>query len=826
MRIRGRLDHYNLLEYVDNFRFERFRIDNERDRRKSLGQFFTPIEVARQITDLVQPLPASIRILDPGAGAGMLSSALVSRILADESFKVSDIEVVACEIDHNLSSNLVKALEMCRQVCEQCGITFTYKTCSIDFIKYAISELKTDDRFDIAILNPPYRKIKSGGKEWEILRYHNLPRSNLYTVFMTLASLLLKKQGQLLSITPRSFCNGPYFLPFRKAFLSQMTIAKVHIYNSRITAFGDDGVLQENVIIGALKNRNPVNVVITSNDGPSDDDVSVQTVQPEELVSMQDRNLVIYLTRNANERRVNKCIRQLDSHLSDLDVDVSTGRVVDFRSRHLLRLPHDLGSVPLIHPAHLVNGFVQWPNKQCKKPSAIDYSGSVDRLLLRTAIYVLVKRFSSKEQRRRLAAAVLDPSRLQYDHIGIENHLNYFHSNGSGLSANFAKGLAAYLNSSIVDQFFRLFSGHTQVNASDLRNLRYPDAQVLERIGKQIGPEFPSEEVLDRIVIQEMGMQENLAPRQIRLKIEGALEILAAVDVPRGQQNNRSALTLLSLVNITPNDDWKDASAPLRRISEMIEFFDINYGITYAPNTRETVRRQTIHPFWQMGLVIHNPDQPERPINSPFYCYQISDTFLELVRTFHSPIWPERLIQFKIEAGDRLNSLRESKREMTLIPVALPDGRLVQLTSGGQNELIKRIVEDFCPRFAPGCELLYIGDAGDKLEEGEISRFQALGIELDRHGKTPDVILFVQRENWLILIEAVTSHGPIDRKRHNELRQLFDRGGLGLVFVTAFHSRRSMAKYVGDISWETEVWIADTPDHLIHFDGERFLGPY
>ncbi len=138
--------------------------------------------------------------------------------------------------------------------------------------------------------------------------------------------------------------------------------------------------------------------------------------------------------------------------------------------------------------------------------------------------------------------------------------------------------------------------------------------------------------------------------------------------------------------------------------------------------------------------------------------------------------------------------------------------------------MIKRIVEEFCPRFAPGCEVLYIGDAGDKLEDSEISHFKDLGIELDRHGKTPDVILFVQRENWLILIEAVTSHGPINQKRHNELRQLFDRGGLGLVYVNL--SRQSMATYVGDISWETEVWIADTPDHLIHFDGERFLGPY
>ena len=826
MDLRGRLDHNNLLQYVDNFRLELFRKDIERQRRKALGQFFTPIEVARQMAQSLDLIPRRIRVIDPGAGAGMLSAALVSYFLSLETVNIEQLEIVAYEIDRSVLPYLARTFQMCRLLCERRNIKFSYVIYNLDFISGAISQLNRVNRFDIAVLNPPYKKIKSGSNDWKLLRRHSLPHSNLYTVFMTLAIALLKKEGQLLSITPRSFCNGPYFLPFRRALFSQMSIRDVHIYNSRTQAFGDDGVLQENIILRAVKSQELVNVSITSSDGPYDEDICIQEVRPDEVVNLQNRNLVIHLARNRNERQINELIRDLQCSLSDLKIDISTGRVVDFRSKDLLREPYELGSVPLLLPAHLVNGWVKWPISRLKKPSAIDSSSNADKLLVKNDCYVLVKRFTSKEQRRRLTAAVLQPNLLEFDYIGIENHLNYFHSNGSGLPANLAKGLAAYLNSSLVDRYFRLFSGHTQVNATDLRNLKYPDTASLARIGDKIGELFPKQEHIDQHVLEELGMQFESNLPNAQTKIDDALQILKAINVPRGQQNTRSALTLLALVDIKPNDEWANVSAPFRRISEMIDFFRKHYGTTYAPNTRETVRRQTIHQFWQMGIVIHNPDDPDRPVNSPNYCYQVTKSFLDLVGSYREPTWEDRLTMFRIVENDQLTSLEGRKRSMIKIPVTLPDGSSVNLSSGGQNELIKSVVEEFCPRFAQGGEVLYLGDAGEKLDDSQVQRFQDLGIDLDRHGKSPDIIVYMKQENWLILIEAVTSHGPIDRKRQNELRDLFEKGGTGLVFVTAFQSRQSMTRYLSDISWETEVWIADAPDHLIHFDGERFLGPY
>ena len=825
MHIHGVLNHENLLQYVDNFRIEMSLNGEAKAHRKGLGQFFTPIEVAKQMLQSVDSLPDKIRVLDPGAGAGILSAAVFSRVISSHPRAGGEIELVMYEVDVNVLPFLRKTLEMCASLSAQEGIKFKYTIHMVDFIKAATSCLYSAEKFDLAILNPPYGRIKSGCKQWRLLKKYGLPTSNLYAAFMTLAAMLLKDDGRLVSITPRSFCNGPYFLPFRKTFLSQMSLSHIHVYTSRNKAFGDDGVLQENIILSAKKSLERGDVSITSSDSPLDEDISAQVLKHDELVNAGDQNLVFHLVRNSNEREVSRLVNALKCSLRDLDINVSTGRVVDFRARHLLRRPNDAGSVPLLLPSNLINGFVQWPITRSKKMSAIDFEGSKGKLLVPTDNYVLVKRFSSKEQKRRLTAAVLEPRRVESSFIGIENHLNYFHKNGAGLAPDLAKGLAVYLNSSLLDQYFRLFSGHTQVNATDLENLKYPDPSRLQRMGARVADVFPLQTQLDQIVLEELEMQEP-ALTSVQAKINQSLEILRAIGVPSEQQNKRSALTLLALVNIRLNDNWSAASAPLRTITQMMEYFSSHYGTTYAPNTRETVRRQTIHQFWQMGLVSHNPDKPDRPTNSPHYCYQIKEPLLRLVRTFAGPSWENELTRFRIEMSDNLNALSSRKRQIQKIPVIFPDGSIVSISSGGQNALIKRIVEEFCPRFAKGGEILYLGDAGDQLRDDQILRFKELGIQLSRHGKKPDVIIYVESKDWLILVEAVTSHGPIDQKRQNELRQLFTGSSAGLVYVTAFETRRAMTKHLRHISWETEVWIAESPDHLIHFDGKRFLGPY
>ena len=250
----------------------------------------------------------------------------------------------------------------------------------------------------------------------------------------------------------------------------------------------------------------------------------------------------------------------------------------------------------------------------------------------------------------------------------------------------------------------------------------------------------------------------------------------------------------------------------------------LHYGKRYAPNTRERVRRQTIHQFEDAGLVVKNPDRI-RAINDRNNVYQIESSTLELLKTFKTDDWAPALAVY-LSSRETLKVRYANERRMKFVPVTLPGGKPVHLSPGDHNLLIKEIVEKFCGYHTPGGEILYIGDTGSKYVVWEEQSLLRLGIRVDRHGKMPDVVVHYKARDWLILVEAVTSHGPVDAKRHEELRTLFSESTIGLVFVTAFLDRRAMTKYVGEISWETEVWVADAPTHLIHFNGERFLGPY
>lgn len=308
-------------------------------------------------------------------------------------------------------------------------------------------------------------------------------------------------------------------------------------------------------------------------------------------------------------------------------------------------------------------------------------------------------------------------------------------------------------------------------------------------------------------------------------RVDEALKILRALNVPREQQNERSALTLLALLGMTPRKPWSEAEAPMLGITEMMNVFRDRFGKRYAPNTRETVRRFTVHQFVQIGPVVANPDDPRRPVNSPDNRYQVSPTLLKLARAYGLTAWNASLTGF-VRGAESLGRLQPKEREMVLLPVKLPGGKKLSLTAGGQNELVKKIVEEFCPRFTPGGVIAYVGDTGQKQRHVEAGYLEPLGVEIDEHGKMPDVVVHLTEKNWLVLIEAVTSHGPIGLKRHNELKTLFGTARAGLVFVTAFLTRRAMTKYLADIAWETEVWVAGAPSHIIHFNGERFLGPY
>jgi hypothetical protein len=256
-----------------------------------------------------------------------------------------------------------------------------------------------------------------------------------------------------------------------------------------------------------------------------------------------------------------------------------------------------------------------------------------------------------------------------------------------------------------------------------------------------------------------------------------------------------------------------------------MDWFAQHYGKRYAPNTRETVRRQSIHQFIEAGIIVANPDDPTRPINSGKTVYQIEPGALDLLRSFGTNRWARNLRTW-LTSVETLKARYARERQLKRIPLRLATGEKIDLSPGGQNLLVKQIIEEFCPRFVPGGKPIYIGDTDTKWAYFNPKRLARLGVVVDAQGKMPDVVVHHVRKDWLVVIEAVTSHGPVDSKRRDELSRLFAGSKAGLVFVTAFLDRATMVRYLGDISWQTEVWVADAPSHLIHFNGERFLGPY
>lgn len=308
-------------------------------------------------------------------------------------------------------------------------------------------------------------------------------------------------------------------------------------------------------------------------------------------------------------------------------------------------------------------------------------------------------------------------------------------------------------------------------------------------------------------------------------KLTQAVEVLTALQFGPKQRNETAAYVLLAMLDLRPEISWAEAQAPLRGITPIIQFVAGTYGVRYAPNTRETIRDDAVKHFVEAGLLLRNPDDPNRPTNSGNTVYQIEPAALAMLRAVGSPSWAATVRGY-LASREAIKNEIARKRIIARVPVTLPDGSQVALSPGGQNPLIKAIIEHFCPAFAPGGFVIYIGDTENKFVHLETNHLAALGVGLDSAAKIPDVIVHYRAKNWLLLIEAVTSAGPVDGKRRKELKELFAGCKAGLVFVTAFETRRTMQSFLSQIAWESEVWIAEDPDHMIHFNGERFLGPY
>ena len=816
-----------------NSRIEFLRLDATRrlqnQVRTELGQFLTPAPVARMMASMFVCSQPLISILDAGAGVGTLFAAMVAE-LCSRSKPPKEIKVVAYEIDTLLIEYLEDTLSLCGKICEEKNIIFKGEIRASDFIKDVAQSLKgrlfvKQEEFTCAIVNPPYRKINVQSEARELLRSIGLETSNLYTGFLATAVKMLAPEGELVAISPRSFCNGPYFRPFRELFLREMAFERLHLFNSREKAFNQE-ILQETIIFHALKTyRKPKRIIITSSESAEDEMFLSRELQYDEVIQPNDPEQFIRIMPDNISQQVTDRMSLFSASLEELGLSVSTGRVVDFRAKPYLRQKPNEETAPLIYPTNFERGGIRWP-KEGRKPQALVMAKETESLFVPNDNYVLVKRFSSKEEKRRIVAAVYEAERLHCLVVGFENHINYYHQNGKGLDRELARGLAAFLNSTIVDSFFRQFNGHTQVNATDLRSFKYPGIEDIRRIGSYIQDEATQEEI-DSLLQREIFVMTNSEndPIAVKRRIDEALEILVLLGLPRAQLNERSALTLLAFVGLGPYDTWAEATHPRLGITPIMEFMAEKYGKLYKPNTRETVRRFTVHQFLDAGLVIINPDKPERPPNSPKTIYEIEPDALALLCTYGKPEW-ERNLKLYLASVETLKKRYAQEREMARIPIQIAEGHRITLSPGGQNVLIKEIIEEFAPRFTPGGKLIYIGDTDEKFAYFDRESLSTLGVEVEDHGKIPDVIIHFTEKDWLILIEAVTSHGPINPKRKIELEKLFKHSRAGLVLVTAFLSRKAMVEYLPEISWESEVWVAESPSHLIHFNGERFLGPY
>ena len=492
--------------------------------RAELGQYMTPAPIGRFMAGLFSDLSGDLRVLDPGAGVGSLTAAFVER-LCESTVKPGSVALVGYEVAPALLGYLRRTWQESTRQLEAARIPASGIIHSADFLlndsmgtDAALSPANRGygDGFTHVIMNPPYKKIHSASEHRSALRKAGIETSNLYTGFMFRAAQRLRNGGEMVAIVPRSFCNGPYFKSFRKQFFSLMGLQHIHVFEQRDAAFRGDGVLQESVIIHAVKGAKPTKVGITVSAGAgaelqrlarldSAGSMTQRVVDYTAVIHPNDPEQFVHITANDRDQRVAEVMAGLTATLADLGLEVSTGPVVDFRARPLLR-PQPAGeTAPLLYPAHFQRGKLEWP-RNMQKPNAIQVA-EVSRkwLWANRGHFVVTKRFSAKEERRRIVASLYRAD-LPGALIGFENHLNVYHVNKSGFSPTLAAGLSLYLNSSLVDNYFRQFNGHTQVNATDLRALPYPEGGVLERIGRNVDRQHLAQQEIDAIIEAEVSV--------------------------------------------------------------------------------------------------------------------------------------------------------------------------------------------------------------------------------------------------------------------------------------------------------------------------------
>ena len=457
--------------------------NTEAKKKSQFGQFLTSARTAAFMANLFPDSKGICHLLDAGAGIGSLSAAFLDR-WDTAGFDFQRVELDAFEIDDSLYSYLNQTLEKYRH-----NPRFISTIRKVDFIHAAVDWLSGSffaeelQKYTHAILNPPYKKINSNSSHRLALRRVGIETVNLYSAFVALAVALAAPGGQIVAIIPRSFCNGPYYRPFRDFILDRAALRHLHLFESRNKTFKDDKVLQENIIVQLERSGQQGPITVSTSTDDTFTDLATHKYPFDQIVCPEDSERFIRVPLSPKSTiELTPTIRY---GLTDLGINVSTGPVVDFRLKEHLRDMPEVGTVPLLYPCHFSDIGTKWPVAGSKKPNAILRNSDTEKWLCPSGFYCVVRRFTAKEEKRRIVASVVDPSALDNaPMLGIENHLNFFHENKGGLPQALARGLAVFLNSAVIDEYYRGFSGHTQVNATDLKLMKYPSRDALIEIGK------------------------------------------------------------------------------------------------------------------------------------------------------------------------------------------------------------------------------------------------------------------------------------------------------------------------------------------------------
>ena len=816
---------------------------------KENGQFLTPPSIARYMAKQLGQIQNGASLLEPALGSGVLVCAVVERLIAEKL--PLEISITAYETDKELCDVSREVLEIASREAEKSGVKIHWQVFQEDFVLACLPDQQPSlfasneshrKPFNYVISNPPYFKLNAEDKRVKAVYGKLNGHTNIYTLFMALSAKLLSPQGKACFIVPRSFCSGAYFSEFRRDLLKDVTPFSVHIFQSRNDVFKGAEVLQENVIFSFEKLHQPqkhrywagyVNISSSKDDKSLENESISRQVSFEHFLSDHSGLLFFRVPTGILDEQILEAVDKWDGSLEKYDFQVSTGRVIPFRAKELLKehVEAGNGAAPLLWMQNVKPYQIEYPLVNFSKTQAISMNDP--SLLVPNANYVLLRRFSAKEDKRRLISAPFIGERFSFKQIGFENHLNVIFKKKGTLLTSETIGLSAILNSAIVDRYFRIVNGNTQVNAAELRFLPLPPLEVIKAIGEKVQHiSEPTSQQVDTIIFSVL-WQTNLLAEEFPMiqetritmgKIEQAQGILESLGLPPAQQNEVAALTLLTLAQLSEDTPWKNAAGENLRVHDILVEIKKRYGREYAENSRETIRRKVLHQFEQAGIVIRNVDDPERPTNSGLNNYVLSDLVLDVVRSYGTSKWKSKSKTFVDQQG-KLLDVYQKAREQTKIPLQGEEGKVYKLSPGRHNKLEVAIVEEFAPRFAPGAKLIYLGDTAKKTLVFDKATFTKLGMAVSEHGKFPDVILYDSKKKWLFLIEAVTTHGPVSPKRQFELEKLFKKCKAGKIYVTAFLDFVTYKKYATDIAWETEVWIAEMPSHLIHFNGDKFLGP-